>query len=69
MQGGKVDHLINVEIVLLLSDGHLVSDPLNMGSRPPPAQSEGHTYPERGEKEEQVHHSPITGQDESYSQP
>ena len=45
LQRSKFDRFINQEIVPFLSKGKLVSNPVDVGSRPPSAQSEGCTVP------------------------
>ena len=45
MWGGTSDRLIDNEIMSILSDGHLVSDPLERGQDPPISQPESHIVP------------------------
>ena len=58
--GGKFTHLIDQEIVPLLSEGQLVFDLVDLGSHPLPNQSEGRTVLGRGLEEEKLYYSPIT---------
>ena len=55
IRGGKVDRLIDTEIIPLLSDGQLVSDSFNAESHPPPSRSERHAVPEEGVEAEQIY--------------
>ena len=57
----KGDHLIDMEIVPLLMNRQLVSDPLEVGSLPSPSRLERHTVPEECAKLEHFTIPPSSG--------